>query len=93
MIGGIALQLIILLIDEPDAGAMVFLKESISIIPNVLASGGVVLLFLVTRRQHEEQVKIVRDLELARIQGQRWRSEARTLLNGLGEAIDKQFSR
>lgn len=30
---------------------------------------------------------------LARIQGQRWRAEARSHLNGLGKAIDEQFSR
>jgi DNA-binding NarL/FixJ family response regulator len=27
------------------------------------------------------------------VQGQRWRAEARTLLNGLGADIDEQFSR
>ena len=32
-------------------------------------------------------------LELPRVQGQRWRHEARTLLAGLGEAIDVQFTR
>ncbi|MGH8557920.1 MAG: response regulator transcription factor, partial [Methylococcales bacterium] len=41
----------------------------------------------------DEQLKVIRDLELARAQGQRWRSEARSLLNGLGVAIDSQFSR
>src|SRR5262245_60225642 len=35
----------------------------------------------------------MRDLEVARIEGQRWRHEARTLLSGLGDAIDEQFSR
>ena len=38
-------------------------------------------------------MKVIRDLELARAQGQRWRSEARTFLNGLGEAIEVQFTR
>jgi DNA-binding CsgD family transcriptional regulator len=36
---------------------------------------------------------VIRDLELARAQGQRWRAEARSFLNGLGEAIEAQFSR
>jgi len=53
----------------------------------------VVLLFRVTARQREEQLTLMRDLEVARLQGQRWRSESRSLLNGLGEAIDAQFSR
>jgi DNA-binding NarL/FixJ family response regulator len=59
----------------------------------VLTSVGIVLLFRVTQRQHDEHVKVIRDLELARIQGQRWRAEARSHLNGLGKAIDEQFSR
>ena len=36
---------------------------------------------------------MLRDLEIARIQGQRWRNEARGLLDGLGTAIEQQFSR
>jgi len=54
---------------------------------------GVVLLFLASRRQREETLTLVRDLEVARAQGQRWRSDARSYLNGLGEAIEAQFSR
>jgi DNA-binding CsgD family transcriptional regulator len=46
-----------------------------------------------TLRQRDDQLAVIRDLEVARLEGQRWRSEARTLLNGLGEAIDQQFSR
>ena len=37
--------------------------------------------------------EVIRDLELARAQGQRWRTESRSLLNGLGQAIETQFSR
>jgi DNA-binding CsgD family transcriptional regulator len=59
----------------------------------VLTSVGVALLFLMAGRQREEQLNLIRDLEMARTQGQRWRTEARTLLNGLGEAIEAQFSR
>ncbi len=51
------------------------------------------LLFRVAQRQREEHFKIIRDLELARAQGQRWRTEARSYLNGLGEAIETQFNR
>ena len=67
--------------------------ELVEILPVVLMSVGVVLLFQVTSRQREEQRTLIRDLEVARVQGQRWRSESRTLLNGLGSAIEEQFSR
>lgn len=93
VIAGIGLFLGLELIDEPNASAVDLLLELIEITPVVLASVGLALLFRVTRRQRDENLQIIRDLEIARIQGQRWRSEARSLLNGLGEAIDSQFSR
>jgi DNA-binding CsgD family transcriptional regulator len=69
------------------------LLELFDIVPIVLTSVGVVLLSQGVKRQRDEQIQIIHDLELARVQGQRWRAESRTLLNGLGAAIDLQFSR
>jgi DNA-binding CsgD family transcriptional regulator/uncharacterized protein YjeT (DUF2065 family) len=66
--------------------------ELLKIIPGVLVGVGVVLLFRINYRQREEQLALLRDLEIARLQGQRWRTESRALLAGLGEAIDAQFS-
>jgi DNA-binding CsgD family transcriptional regulator len=79
--------------EEPEMSALEVFVEFIKVLPVVLMSVGVVLLFRVTARQREEQLMLMRDLEVARLQGQRWRSESRSLLNGLGEAIDAQFSR
>jgi len=79
--------------EEPEMSALEVFVEFIKVLPVVLMSVGVVLLFRVTARQREEQLTVMRDLEVARLQGQRWRSESRSLLNGLGEAIDAQFSR
>jgi DNA-binding CsgD family transcriptional regulator len=90
---GIGLLLGLELIEEPDLGPVDLLLEVVDILPTVLTSVGVVLLFRVQRRQRDEHVKVIRDLELARAQGQRWRSEARTYLQGLGEAIETQFNR
>jgi DNA-binding CsgD family transcriptional regulator len=81
------------LIDEPDATPVDLLLELLEITPVVLTSVGIVLLFRVTKRQRDEHLQVLRDLELARIQGQRWRSESRSFLNGLGAAIDAQFCR
>jgi len=79
--------------EEPEMSALEVFVEFIKVLPVVLMSVGVVLLFRVTARQREEQLTLMRELEVARLQGQRWRSESRSLLNGLGEAIDAQFSR
>ncbi len=93
VIGGMALFLWLEVREEPNMSVGDMVLELVDIVPVVLASVGVVLLFQMSRRQREEQLTLIRDLEVARAQGQRWRSEARTLLNGLGEAIDAQFTR
>jgi DNA-binding CsgD family transcriptional regulator len=90
---GIGLLLFLEWIEEPDLSAGDMVMEVIDLAPTVLTSVGVVLLFRVTQRQREEHLEILRDLEIARIQGQRWRNEARGLLDGLGSAIEQQFSR
>lgn len=93
VLGGIGLLLGLELIEEPDLTALELALEVVDILPVVLTSVGVVLLFRVTQQQREEHLKVIRDLELARAQGQRWRSEARSHLDGLGAAIETQFSR
>jgi DNA-binding CsgD family transcriptional regulator len=93
VIAGVALYLLLELREEPHMSATDMAFELVDIVPSVLTSVGVVLLFQVSRRQQEEHRDLIRDLEVARAQGQRWRTEARTFLNGLGEAIELQFSR
>jgi DNA-binding CsgD family transcriptional regulator len=81
------------LYETPTLTPLELLLEAVELVPIVLLSVGLVLLFRMTLRQRDDQLAVIRDLEVARVEGQRWRSEARTLLNGLGEAIDHQFSR
>jgi DNA-binding CsgD family transcriptional regulator len=90
---GIAWFIAIEAVENPQASTWELFLEVLDMLPVVLTSVGVGLLFHVTQRQHEEHRQVLRDLEIARIQGQRWRSESRTLLDGLGQAIDTQFSR
>lgn len=93
LIAGIGLYVAIDLIEDPDSTPLDIVLNLLEVAPLVLTSVGVVLLFLVTRRQREEHLQVIRDLEIARVQGQRWRAEARSHLNGLGQAIEVQFSR
>jgi DNA-binding CsgD family transcriptional regulator len=91
-VGGVALFFGLELTEEPMT-PMEMALELFKIIPGVLVGVGVVLLFRIGRQQREELLALLRDLEVARLQGQRWRNESRALLAGLGEAIDAQFSR
>jgi DNA-binding CsgD family transcriptional regulator len=90
---GVALFLGLELREDPSLTWFDLLVEAVEVLPLVFAAVGVVLLFRITTRQREDQLALLHDLEIARVQGQRWRGEARTLLNGLGEAIDAQFTR
>jgi DNA-binding CsgD family transcriptional regulator len=90
---GVALFLGLEWLEEPDTTPRELLFELLKITPVVITSVGVALLFRVTRQQRDEHLQVIRDLEVARLQGQRWRSESRVLLQGLGEAIDAQFTR
>jgi DNA-binding CsgD family transcriptional regulator len=93
VIGGVVLFLGIEWLEEPQTTPLELLFELLKIAPVVITSVGVGVLFRVTQRQRDEHLQVIRDLEVARLQGQRWRSESRVLLNGLGEAIDAQFTR
>jgi DNA-binding CsgD family transcriptional regulator len=93
VIAGVVLFLAIEWIEEPDQTPWQLLLELLKIAPVVATSVGVAVLFRITRAQREEHLQVIRDLEVARLQGQRWRTESRALLDGLGTAIDAQFTR
>ena len=93
LILGVILFITLDLIDDPDSSIQDIIINLIEVAPVVLTSVGTVLLFRVTRRQRQDHLEVLHDLEIARLQGKRWRSEARSHLNGLGVAIETQFSR
>jgi hypothetical protein len=80
-------------LEEPESTPRELFFELLKVSPVVLTSVGVVLLFRVSRRQRDDHLQVLRDLEIARLQGRRWRDESRSLLQGLGQAMDAQFSR
>lgn len=91
VVAGVALFFGLEWLEEPMTPVEMVL-ELVQIVPGVLVGVGVVLLFRMSHQQREEHLALLRDLEVARLQGQRWRNESRALLAGLGEAIDAQFS-
>jgi DNA-binding CsgD family transcriptional regulator len=93
IVAGIVLFLAIEWIEEPDQSPWELALELLKIAPVVATSVGVAVLFRITRAQRDEHLQVIRDLEVARLQGQRWRTESRALLEGLGTAIDAQFTR
>ncbi|HEY7475569.1 MAG TPA: LuxR C-terminal-related transcriptional regulator [Vicinamibacterales bacterium] len=93
VVGGLILLLGLEWRDEANRNWSSMAIALVDVLPVVAVSVGVMFLIQVTRRQRDENLALLRDLEVARLQGQRWRAEARTVLSGLGEAIEAQFSR
>jgi len=92
-VGGIVLLIGTKLVEDPDSSVGDVLLELVESLPVILTSVGLAILFQVTQRQHEDQMALIRDLDVARVHGQRWRAEARLLIDGLGKAMDEQFAR
>src|SRR4029453_15827940 len=93
VVAGIGLYLYLEHREEPELSFGELLLELTEIVPIVLTSVGVALLFRVSRRQREENLKVIRDLEMARVQGQRWRPHAPGFLSPLGGGLERQFRR
>jgi DNA-binding CsgD family transcriptional regulator len=93
IIAGIAALMTLEIIEEPEMTATEILWEMIEPTILVLTAAAVVHLLGRMRRQHQEQLSLIRDLEVARAEGAQWRTDMRELLKGLGSAIDAQFDR
>lgn len=93
VIGGIALLMTLEIIEEPGMTLKEILWELIEPTVLVMTAAGVVHLLGRMQRQHQEQLSLIRDLEVARREGARWRSDMREVLQGLSSAIDAQFDR
>jgi DNA-binding CsgD family transcriptional regulator len=65
--------------------------DAVSILLTIGSAVGVALLVQRTQAQHEEQIALLRDLEIARAEGEDWRRKVQSHLAGLKGAMDKQF--
>ena len=78
--------------DEP-VGIADFLVDALAMALIVASATGVALLAGSFQREREEKHALLRDLEIARAEGQAWRDSAQGYLSGLGEEIEKQFEK
>ena len=93
VVGAISGLMTLEVIEEPHMTTSQFLMELAEPTLIVLAIAGVLHLLKSVKRQHEEQMALLRDLEVARAEGFQWRADMRELLKGLGAAIEAQFDR
>ena len=93
VVAGIGLLIGLEILEEPELTTTDILYELIEPTLIVMTAAGVIHLLGRVRRQHQEQLVLMRDLEVARTEGAQWRADMRELLKGLGAAIDGQFDR
>ena len=93
VVAGVGLLMALEIIEEPEMTLGEILFELIEPTLIVMTAAGVVYLLDRVRRQHREQLSLMRDLEVARTEGAQWRTDMRELLKGLSAAIDAQFDR
>jgi DNA-binding CsgD family transcriptional regulator len=95
-LGGVAFALLLVLEvwteDEP-VGLADFLIDALGLALIVASATGVSLLTGSVQKEREEKRTLLRDLEIARAEGQAWRASAQGYVSGLGEEIEKQFER
>ena len=91
VVGGIAVFLGLEWIDEPDMSMLELLLELVKSAPIVITSVGMVVLFRLSRQQRGDLDSLATGLADARRQGEHWRADSRKLLDGLSQAIARQF--
>jgi DNA-binding CsgD family transcriptional regulator len=97
LLGGVGVGCFALLLglefltQDEDVSLLDFVGDAVSISLTIGAAVGVALLLQRIHAQHEEQMALIRDLEIARAEGDGWRSKVQSHLAGLKGAMDQQF--
>ena len=90
--GSIALLLTLeIMTDEDGISFAEILLETLEILLAAAAAVGIALLVHRIHTQHAEKMALMRDLEIARREGQGWRAKVQTNLAGLRLEMENQF--
>ena len=91
-VGSFVLLMTLDVLTEPDeVKPLELLVDAVTVLLTIAAAVGVALLALRMQAQHEEKMTLIRDLEIARTEGQHWRSKVQSKLNGIKVEMEAQF--
>jgi DNA-binding CsgD family transcriptional regulator len=91
-LGCFALLLSLEVVTESDALSLTdILVDALAMLLTIGAAVGVALVALRLHAQQEEKLALVRDLKIARAEGDGWRTKVRSHLAGLKAGMDLQF--
>lgn len=97
LLGGVGLGCFLLLLtldymtENDEITFIDWLVDAVTLFLTIGASVGIALLVQRMHTQHEEHLALIQDLEIARAEGQGWRTKVQAHLAGLKGAMDKQF--
>src|SRR5262245_18117983 len=97
LLGGIGAGCFVLLlalevITEPDEVTLPdLLVDGATILLTIFSAVGVALLVQRIHGQHEEKMTLLRDLAVARAEGEDWRNRVQSQMAGLKAELDRQF--
>ena len=91
-VGSFALLMTLdVLTSQDEIRPLEVLLDAVTVLLTISAAVGVALLTLRMQAQHEEKMTLIRDLEIARKEGQHWRSKVQSKLNGIKVEMEAQF--
>jgi len=91
-VGCYALILALEIITESDEIELAdVLVDALVLLLTVGCAVGLTLLAQRVHSQHEERMNLIRDLEVARAEGEAWRTKVETHLNGIRLEMERQF--
>lgn len=91
IVAGFAMLIAVDLIEDPDSTLLDVGLNLLEEAPLLLITIGGVILFQSLQRERKENHRILKDLEIAKREGQQWRKQVQGHLNGLGLAISTQL--
>ncbi len=91
-LGSFCLLMLLEIVTETDDVELVdVMVDGLGLFLMVSTTVGLALLFQRMHLQHEEKLNLIRDLDVARVEGKAWRAKANAHLAGLRDEMDGQF--
>lgn len=77
--------------EEEKVSIFEFLLDTLEKALLIVGAGGVFILLHQMRRQNQERLNLMNELQVAKIEGQEWRKRAQLFVDGIAAEIEKQF--
>jgi DNA-binding CsgD family transcriptional regulator len=98
ILGGVGFGSFVLLMtlefvtEQDDISLGDMLVDALALALMIASAVGLALLTQRVQSQHEERVALIRDLEVARAEGEAWRTKVHSRMNGIKNEMENQFA-